>query len=246
MMNRKTLCVLMVFCLAMLVVVYSQTGQLSPSYKQGLLAQENKAQPLTAAQTAEGALIYNFDEDEKGALPAGFFSALTGQGKEGTWIVMGDETAPSPPNVLAQISPDPTDYRFPMAVLEEAIFQDLDLSVKFKAVSGRVDRAAGLVFRYQDENNYYVVRANALEDNYRLYRVVDGVRIQFAGANFRVASNEWHTLRVECIGDQIKCYYDDELKITARDGTFTEAGYVGVWTKADSVTYFDDFTVTEK
>ncbi len=115
-----------------------------------------------------------------------------------------------------------------------------------KSVSGDVDRAAGLVFRLKDANNYYIVRANALEDNYRLYHVVNGNRVQFAGANFKVASGEWHELRVECVGNHITCYYDNEKKIDATDDTFKEAGKVGLWTKADSVTYFDDLRVTAK
>ncbi|MBI3951610.1 MAG: DUF1080 domain-containing protein [Acidobacteria bacterium] len=200
-----------------------------------------KAPPLAA-----GIFTYNFDGELTGKLPTQFHSAVTGQGSEGVWVVKQDESAPSKPNILAQTSTDDTDYRFPMAVLDEGSFKDLDVSVKFKTISGRVDQAAGLVFRYQDQNNYYIVRANALEDNYRLYHIVNGRRRQFAGANFRVTPNEWHTLRVECVGNQIKCYYDGELKITATDDTFKEAGKVGLWTKADSVTHFDDFIITAK
>ncbi len=166
-----------------------------------------------------------------------------GLSAEGTWVVMADATAPSKPNVLAQTSTDTTDYRFPLAVLDEGSYQDVAVSVKFKAVAGKVDQAGGIIFRYQDANNYYLVRANALEDNYRLYHVVAGRRRQFAGANFRVTPNQWHTLRVEIVGPQIKCYYDGALKITASDSTFKGAGKVGVWTKADSVTYFDDLAV---
>jgi hypothetical protein len=124
--------------------------------------------------------------------------------------------------------------------------QNLEMSVKFKAVSGEVDRAAGMAFRLVDANNYYIVRANALEGNYRLYHVVKGRRVQFAGANVKVASGEWHELRVECTGNHITCYYDGEKKIDATDETFKEAGRVGLWTKADSVTYFDDLRITAK
>jgi hypothetical protein len=120
------------------------------------------------------------------------------------------------------------------------------LSVKFKAISGKTDRAAGLVFRLKDANNYYIVRANALENNYRLYHVLGGRREQFGGANVNVSSNDWHELRVECVGNAITCYFDGEKKIEATDGTFTEAGKVGLWTKADSMTFFDDLKVTAK
>ncbi len=205
-----------------------------------------RAEPPAPIVPAGKTLSYNFDSDAAGKLPAGFHSALTGQGREGSWIVREDETAPSKPNALAQTSTDDTSYRFPMAILDEARLKDLDMSVKFKAISGSVDQAGGLVFRYRDHDNYYVVRANALEDNYRLYHVVDGRRRQFASASFRVTPNEWHVLRVECIGNQIRCYYDGELKIAASDETFKEAGKVGLWTKADSVTHFDDFTITAR
>src|SRR5258708_34934281 len=205
------------------------------------------SQPETpAAQSGGVSFTYNFDSDAAGALPAKFHSARTGKGAESKWVVMADPTAPSKPNVVAQTSTDTTDYRFPLLISDEGSFKDLDLSVKFKAVTGEVDRAGGLVFRLKDANNYYIVRANALEDNYRLYHVVAGNRREFAGANFKVTSGEWHELRVECVGNKIICYYDGAKKIEATDDTFTDAGKVGLWTKADSVTYFDDLKVVAK
>ena len=209
---------------------------------------ENKIAPETPAppQPAGKEFVYNFDGDAAGKLPAGFHDALTGQGAKGQWAVRADPSAPSQPNVLAQTSTDKTDYRFPLAIADEGSFKDLDMSVRFKAVSGEVDRAAGMAFRLRDANNYYIVRANALEGNYRLYHVVKGRRVQFAGANVKVASGEWHELRIECVGNHIICYYDNEKKIDATDETFKEAGKVGLWTKADSVTYFDDLHVTAK
>jgi 3-keto-disaccharide hydrolase len=197
-------------------------------------------------QAAGQQLAYNFDNDPVGAPPAKFHSARTGQGSESKWAVMADPTAPSKPNVAAQTSTDKTDYRFPLLIADEGSFRDLDISVKFKAVSGSVDQAAGLVFRLKDANNYYVVRANALEDNYRLYHVVNGSRKQFAGANFKVTSGAWHELRVEATGNKFTCYFDGTKKIEATDDTFKDAGKVGLWTKADSVTYFDDLRVTAR
>jgi hypothetical protein len=209
---------------------------------------ENAVKPETPApvQSAGKEFVYNFDADAAGKLPAHFHEALTGQGAKPSWVVKADPSASSQPNVLAQTSTDKTDYRFPLAIGDEGSFQNLEMSVKFKAVSGSVDRAAGMVFRLKDANNYYIVRANALEDNYRLYHVVNGRRVQFAGANFKVASGEWHELRVECEGNHIVCYYDGQKKIDATDETFKEAGKVGLWTKADSVTYFDDLRVVAK
>ena len=202
---------------------------------------ELPAPPQAAGQSFQ----YNFDHDTPGSLPAKFHSARTGQGTEGKWVVMADPTAPSKPNVVAQTSTDRTDYRFPLLIADEGAFKDLELSVKFKAISGSTDRAAGLVFRLKDANNYYVVRANALEDNYRLYHVVNGRRVQFGSSNFKVPSGEWHELKVECIGNKIICYYDGVKKIEATDETFKDAGKIGLWTKADSVTYFDDLKVKE-
>jgi len=205
------------------------------------------SQPEPAEQQPEGAsFTYSFDADAVGNMPAKFHSARTGKGAESKWVVMMDPTAPSKPDVVAQTSTDTTDYRFPLLIADEGSFKDLELSVRFKVVSGEVERAGGLVFRLKDANNYYIVRANGLEDNYRLYHVVNGSRRQFAGANLKVISGEWHELRVEAVGNKIICYYDGAKKIEATDDTFKDAGKVGLWTKADSVTYFDDLKVAAK
>ena len=195
------------------------------------------------AQT--GYRVWNFDRDAAGKPPDGFTSALTGQGTIGQWVVMKEATAPSQPNVLAQTSQDKTDYRFPIAMAEGTSYKDLALSVRFKAISGKVDQGAGLVFRLKDKDNYYIVRANALEDNFRLYHVVNGRRVQFAGADFKVSSQEWHEIKVEARGDEFKCSYDGQPKFSAKDSTFKDAGKIGLWTKADSVIYFDDLTVQD-
>ena len=197
-------------------------------------------------QQAGKTLIYNFDGIQAGQLPGIFTAARTGRGAMGDWRIIADDSAPSKPNVLAQLSADATDYRFPVAVSSEAAFKDLELSVKFKAVAGRVDEAGGLVFRYKDAGNYYLVRANALENNFRLYHVINGSRVQFAGTNTQVTQNQWHELKVICIGNQITCSYDGKQLVQASDDTFKDGGKIGVWTKADSVTYFDDLTVTAK
>ena len=238
-----------VFALSLFLAACGRSGAdgVGPSSRAENKA-ENKVAPeaTVPVQSAGKGFSYNFDSDSVGQKPARFHDALTGQGAKPQWVVKADSSAPSQPNVLAQLSIDKTDYRFPLAIADEGSFRDLDLSVKFKTISGEVDRAAGMVFRLKDANNYYVVRANALENNYRLYHVVNGRRVQFAGANFKVASGEWHELRVECVGNHIACYYDNEKKIDATDETFKEAGKVGLWTKADSVTYFDDLRVTAK
>lgn len=187
--------------------------------------------------------IWTFDTDPAGGPPAGFSCSRTGQGRTGHWIVQADTDAPSRPNVLIQTDADSTDYRFPIAVAGEPLLRDLRLSVDCKPVSGRVDQAAGVVFRYRDENNYYVVRANALENNVNLYRVVSGQRRQFAGWRGPVTGNAWHTLHVDARGDHFEVSWDGQKVMDAHDSTFSEAGKVGVWTKADSVTEFDNLNV---
>jgi len=141
--------------------------------------------------------------------------------------------------VLAQLDADATDYRFPIAVAP-GTFRDVHASVRCKMVSGEVDQAAGLVFRYRSASDYYVTRANALENNVRLYTVVAGRRSQIAGYDGPVAPNVWHELAIEARLDKIEVLWDGHTVITHRDATFPDAGQVGVWTKADSVTYFDD------
>src|SRR5450759_3612291 len=217
-------------------VVGQQSAAQKPTEKpdadEGEEGEEGPATPAAVGaekpapqQTPGKQFVFNFDSDTPGQLPAKFHSAKTGGGTQEKWIVTVDPTAPSKPNVVAQTSTDQTDYRFPLLISDEGSFQDLDLTVKFKAVSGGIDRAAGLVFRLKDSNNYYIVRANALENNYRLYHVVKGRRSQFAGANFKVTSGEWHELRVEVVGNKITCYYDGNKKIEATDDTFKAVSY---------------------
>ncbi|HMG33228.1 MAG TPA: family 16 glycoside hydrolase [Blastocatellia bacterium] len=236
-------------CLALLLVLEAcGRGEENDGDEDESSADSARVEPENPApvQPSGKQFSYNFDTDVVDQLPAKFHTALTGGGRKVEWLVKADPSAPSKPNVLAQTSTDKTDYRFPLAIADEGSFQDLEMSVKFKAVDGSVDRAGGLVFRLRDANNYYLVRANALEDNYRLYHVVAGKRVQFAGANLKVTAGEWHELRVECVGNHITCYYDGEKKIDTTDNTFKEAGKIGLWTKADSVTYFDDLIVSAK
>lgn len=197
---------------------------------------------------------YNFDSDTTGQLPAKFHSALTGSGATGEWAVTADASAPSQPNVLAQTSADKTSYRFPLAIADEGSFRDLELSVKFKPISGRVDQAAGLVWRLKDANNYYIVRANALEGNVVLYKVQNGKRADLPlkgegktyGKKVAVPSAQWSELRVVATGNLFEVFLSGQKLYEVEDTTFTDAGKVGVWTKADSVTHFDDLRVTAK
>ncbi len=198
----------------------------------------------TDAQQGEPApKRWTFEGDRVGTGPTGFSFGRTGSGRVGHWVVLADKGAPSGANVLAQVDADETDYRFPIAIANEPVLRDLRLSVRCKPVSGKVDQACGLVFRDRDENHYYLARANALENNVRLYHVVDGRRRQIAGWNGRVSGGAWHELRVDARGDHLEVFWDGQKVLDAHDQTFRDAGKVGVWTKADSVTYFDDLSV---
>lgn len=200
----------------------------------------------TAAQAEQAGAakkVWNFDAATTDAPPAGFVFGRTGSGQPGRWVVRSEPSAPSAPNVLAQLDTDSTDYRFPVAVVDDSNLRDGRLSVSCKPVSGKVDQACGLVFRYRDENNYYLTRANALEDNVNLYYVKDGRRKQITGWPGKVASGAWHELSVDASGDHFVVSWDGKQVIDAHDQTFADGGKIGVWTKADSVTYFDNLAV---
>jgi hypothetical protein len=184
----------------------------------------------------------NFDSDSAGKAPAGYTSYATGGGPAGKWVVTVMNDAPSGKNVVVQTDADRTDTRFPVLIADNGDYADLDVSVKGRALSGKIDQGIGLVFRFRDPNSYYVVRANALENNFRLYKMVNGKRLQFAGVNATVSTGQWHTLRVTAKGDHMTCWFDGKQLIDAHDKTYA-SGKVGLWTKADSVIAFDDLTV---
>ncbi len=177
-----------------------------------------------------------------GSLPDGFTTARTGSGAPGEWRVEAD-TSVAGGRVLAQTSSDQTDYRFPLAIYEKLTAANVDVTVRFKAVAGRVDRAGGIAIRLVDPNNYYVVRANALEDNVNFYRVVKGSRQEIKGVSAKVASDVWHALDLKAEGDTFSVSFDGKVLFTAADRTFTDAGKVALWTKADSVTRFDALSI---
>lgn len=206
---------------------------------------------LTAASLMAAARTVTFDEDVVGQPPKGFaFGHTQKTGNPGRWLVQQDAGG----KFLAQLDADSTRNRFPVAVLSDVSAADVDVSVRFRPISGRVDQAAGVVWRYRDENNYYIVRANALEDNVVLYKVQNGSRTDLPvkgegrtyGKAADVAANQWSTLRVVATGPRFEVYFNGRQLCEVEDTTFAGAGRVGVWTKADSVTHFDDLTVTTK
>jgi hypothetical protein len=213
---------------------------------------------LTATLALAGAVVVagatrtlDFTADAVGQAPRGFtFGHTKKTGAPGAWVVQDDGGN----KVLAQTNADSTRSRFPVAVVTDVTAADLDLSVRFKPVSGRVDQAAGLVWRYQDEDNYYIVRANALENNVVLYKVEKGTRTDLPvkgegrtyGKKAQVPSGQWSTLRVVAAGQRFDVYLNGTKLYEVEDSTFSQAGKIGVWTKADSVTQFDDLTILTK
>ena len=189
------------------------------------------------------ATLVHFDTTAVETPPTDCSAGLTGGGGPVSWVIKADPTAPSGGKVLAQTSTDATASRFPLCIYEQLTAADVEVAVQFKAVAGRVDQAAGLVARFQDQENYYITRANALEHNVRLYKVVHGKRTQFAGANVHVSAGRWHSLKLAVQGLHFKVFFDDKLMFEAKDETITHAGKVGLWTKADSVTYFDNLSI---
>src|SRR5262245_59444883 len=197
-----------------------------------------------AAAAEEKALSLRFGKGDAGKVPAGWKVEKTGKGKAGAWKVEADKTAPSKTGyVLMQTSASPR-ANFNLCVADETNYKDVEVSVSFKALRGEDDQGGGIVWRYQDADNYYVARMNPLEDNYRVYKVVAGKRSkEFQSAKVKVKAGEWHTLTVRMRGDHIECSLDGKKHLDVKDSTFTKAGKVGLWTKADAQTSFDGFAV---
>jgi hypothetical protein len=180
---------------------------------------------------------------QAGEEPSDFTFWRTGDGAPAEWRVASDPTA-AHQTAIAQTSTDTTDYRFPLAVYRPVSARNVDVLVRFKPVAGKIDQAGGIAVRLTTYDDYYVVRANALEDNVRFYRVVKGRREQIDGADTKVAGNRWHTLGLRAEGDAFTINFDGKTLFTAHDNTFANSGKVALWTKADSVTYFDTVTIT--
>ena len=177
--------------------------------------------------------VWNFDQDQIGTGGEAF------NGEVGRWEIVEDATAPSKDHVLAQLAVNASST-FNVTLVRDANLQDVDVSVSFKAIDGTIDQGGGLVWRATDVNNYYIARYNPLEDNYRVYKVVNGSRTELGSADIG-PSQGWHDLRIIMIGDHIQGFYDGQKFLDVRDNTFMGPGDVGLWTKADAQTHFDDF-----
>lgn len=187
----------------------------------------------------EAPMIVDLSSMPAGVKPTGFTEALTGHGGPVRWIVLD----PADDRVIAETSNDTSDYRFPLCIYDGLTAKDIGVSVRFKPVAGSVDQAGGIIVRAQDNLNYYIARANALEGNVRLYKVVAGQRRQIAGENTKVAAGSWHTLFLKVESDLLEVIFDGVRVIQTRDSTFANPGKLGLWTKADSLTYFKELTI---
>jgi Domain of Unknown Function (DUF1080) len=196
--------------------------------------------PAFAANAAK-TRTFTFEHDAIGAPPADFEFARTGRGAEGKWTVEPERGGKN--HVLLQSSADKTDHRFPVAIVKNKSLHDVTVTVRARPLAGSVDQGFGLVWRYRDANNYYVTRCNALEDNCTIYHVIDGSRRPFQNREVKVTSNAWHTLTMEARGNHFVVWLDGQKVLDGHDDTF-QSGRVGLWTKADSVIEFDDFTIT--
>jgi hypothetical protein len=208
---------------------------------------------LALASAASGAddkaRSISFAKDDVGKVPAGWKAEKTGKGEGSVWKVVADDTAPSKVGfVLAQTAESPNAL-FNICVAEDTNYKDVELSVSFKPIAGKNDQGGGFVWRYKDNNNYYLARANPAgkSTSYAVYKVVDGKRTSLLGKSAKkIPVGEWHKLKVNMTGDHIECYLDGEKMLDVKDTTFTSAGKVGLWSKSDAQTHFDDFTVIGK
>ncbi|HVS61891.1 MAG TPA: hypothetical protein VMT85_00175 [Thermoanaerobaculia bacterium] len=211
--------------------------------------------PVEASATSDGSAKewqrWAFDDDPLGSPPQGFTPVHSGQGAQGEWRVVEALDAPSGRQAVAQLDDDRTGNRFPLLVLDSLVGRDVELEVVGKPISGRKDQAMGVIWRYQDADNYYVLRANALEDNVVLYKMEAGKRSDLDllgrgrtyGLDVEVPPESWSRLGVVVRGNLFTAFLDGRELFQVEDDTFTGPGKVGLWTKADSVTWFDDFAV---
>ena len=190
---------------------------------------------------------FRFTKDDVGNLPSGWTAAKTGKGEGSLWKVVSDDAAPSKTGyVLAQTAEGPKEL-FNLCVVDDTSYKDVEVRVAFKAVRGKNDQGGGVVWRYKDSNNYYIARMNPLEDNYRLYKVVKGKRQQLATQeDLKVAAGEWRVLKIDHSENHIQCYLDGTKYLDVYDSTFKDAGKIGLWSKSDAQTYFDDLQVREQ
>lgn len=194
----------------------------------------------TQAETASPALVWNFDREQPGTLPSEFSIGTLFDGRPaGDWQILATDRAKSPPHVFAQVMGKGAEHAYKVVLLKEVIASDLNLEVSFLPIQGRADMGGGLIWRATDDRNYFLARANPLEQNIRVYRVEKGVRHLLQNFDQTIDVRQWHTLRVTHRGCRVNIFYDDKQVFDLCDKTFHD-GMIGLWTKSDAVTYFDN------
>jgi hypothetical protein len=197
----------------------------------------------------------DFDSLKAGTAPADWTTVVTHRGAPGRWVIQPDAKAPSRPNVLAQLSPDFNRFRFALALYDKAYCKNADLSVYLKVISGKVEQTAGLIWRYQDSNNYYMLHVSANEDTIGVFHVMDGKGVPIARiaagskafeVSHRIDLQEWNVVRVSFRDEHITVFFDHRKVMEADDSSLLKPGKTGVWTKGDTIAYFDDFRVDKK
>ena len=191
-------------------------------------------------ETVSPALAWSFDHEQPGTLPGEFSIGTLFDGRPaGNWQVLATDRAKSPPHVFAQVMAKGAEHAYKVLLIQDATASDLSLEVSFLAIQGQADMGGGLIWRAADDRNYYLARANPLEQNIRVYRVEKGIRHLLENFNQTIDVKRWHTLRITHQGCRVNIFYDDKQVFDLCDKTF-HAGMIGLWTKSDAVTYFDD------
>jgi hypothetical protein len=202
---------------------------------------------FTFSVLAPAGKVVNFDTYKIGQAPPGWTVASPGKGNAPDWEIRKDQTAPTQPYVLAEVSADPKQTKSPLAILNDPTTRDADVSVRIKPVSGREGVAGGVVWRYRDENNYYVARADSNENTVAVFKVQNGRKIPIlSGVKHLIPANSWSILKVSVRGSHFQVFVDHRRVLEGQDNTFSAPGRVGLWALADSVIYFDDFRVYPK
>jgi hypothetical protein len=187
--------------------------------------------------------VWNFDGDAPDALPKEFVVGTLFDGRPaGDWKVLRTDQAKSPTQVLGQVGGKGAEHAYKVVFVNGTDVSNAELEASFFPVDGKADMGGGLIWRASDDRNYYLTRANPLEQNIRIYRVVKGIRHLLENFDQTISVKRWHTLRVVTRGCQVRVLYDERQVFDLCDNTFAR-GRVGLWTKSDAVTYFDDLKV---
>ncbi len=223
--------------LGLLSIVLLMSCNVNTSTKKEIPAKE-KSDHLAMVETRAAVTVpesfFDFEKEQVGEVPKGWSKQFTGN-----WKVAEDQGN----KVLEQFSYSHSGSYFNVIVNKDLNYKDVEISVKFKGIKGNEDQGGGPVWRYKDINNYYIARANPLENNYRVYKVINGHRKELKSADIDIQTGKWYDLKVEMKGNKIRCYFNGKLELETTDDSFTGSGKVGLWTKADAVTYFDDMNI---